>query len=84
MHATENDFALLIVKSSHDGCIVVLFSLSGLTHEEVLAQSILFILAGYETSRTALSFLGYLLAVNPDYQDKVVAEINDVLEGRVS
>jgi cytochrome P450 len=52
----------------------------GLTHEEVLAQSILFILAGYDTTASTLSFFGYLLAVNSDCQEKLIAEIDSVMK----
>jgi cytochrome P450 len=58
--------------------------LSGLTHEEVLAQGILFFLAGFETTASTLSFLGYLLAVNSECQDKLIAEIDETLQGQVS
>jgi cytochrome P450 len=59
-------------------------NLSGLTHEEVLAQGILFFLAGFETTASTLSFLGYLLAVNSECQDKLIAEIDETLQGQVS
>lgn len=56
---------------------------SGLTHEEVLAQGIMFLMVGYETTATTLAFLAYLLAVNSDCQDKLIAEIDDVMQGQV-
>ena len=39
-------------------------------------------MAGFETSSTALGFASYLLATNPDVQDKLVAEIDTVAPGR--
>ena len=56
----------------------------GLTHEEVLAQSLMFLLAGFETTANALAFFGYLMAVNGDCQEKLIAEIDDTLKGQVS
>ena len=44
---------------------------SRLTDEEIVAQSVLFLLAGYETSSNALSFTAYFLATNPDVQEKL-------------
>ena len=58
--------------------------LSGLSHEEILAQGILFFLAGYETTANTLSLFGYQLAVNPDVQDRLIKEIDEVMSGHVS
>ena len=58
-------------------------SVVGLTHDEVLAQSILFLFAGYDTTATTLAFVAYSLAVNPECQDKLIAEIDDVMKGQV-
>ena len=54
--------------------------ISKLTDDEVVAQSVVFLLAGYETSSNTLSFTLYHLAVNPDVQDKLRSEISDALE----
>lgn len=43
---------------------------------ELVAQSIIFIFAGYETTSTSLSFLMYLLATHPDVQQKLQEEID--------
>jgi cytochrome P450 len=64
--------------------MIVYFFQLGLTHEEVLAQGIMFLLVGFETTASTISFLGYLLATNTDCQDKLCAEIDEVLEGKVS
>lgn len=45
------------------------------------AQSLLFLLAGYETSSTLLSFAVHVLATKPDIQDKLRAHINEHVEG---
>ncbi|XP_054570889.1 cytochrome P450 3A12 isoform X1 [Eptesicus fuscus] len=42
---------------------------------ELVAQSIIFIFAGYETTSTSLSFFMYLMAIHPDVQQKLQEEI---------
>jgi cytochrome P450 len=41
-----------------------------------------FMLAGHETTANALSWMWYLLALNPDARDRMVAEVDEVLGGR--
>ncbi|CAG2106307.1 unnamed protein product, partial [Medioppia subpectinata] len=45
-----------------------------LTDDEVVAQSVMFFLAGVEGTAITLSYLVYELALNPDIQDLLVAE----------
>lgn len=49
-----------------------------LTTNELVAQAVLFFIAGFETSSTTMHFCLYELARNPDVQAKVRAEIRDV------
>ena len=49
-----------------------------LSDVEVLAQSIIFLIAGYETSSGTLGFICYHLATNPDVQEKLQKEIDSV------
>lgn len=49
--------------------------------DELVAQCLLFFLAGFETSATLLSFLGNELALNPDIQEKLCREIDETVEG---
>ena len=46
-----------------------------MSEAEILAQSLLFIFAGYDTTATALSFLLHALTLNPDVQQTVYEEI---------
>ncbi|KPJ17458.1 Cytochrome P450 6B1 [Papilio machaon] len=50
-----------------------------LTDGVISAQMFIFYMAGYETSATTMTYLFYELAQNPDIQDKLIAEIDDVL-----
>uniref|UniRef100_H3C2D9 unspecific monooxygenase n=1 Tax=Tetraodon nigroviridis TaxID=99883 RepID=H3C2D9_TETNG len=58
-------------------------SLKGLTDKEILAQAMIFIFAGYETTSSSLGFLAYSLATNPDIQKKLQEEIDKTFPGKV-
>ncbi|CAG2117164.1 unnamed protein product, partial [Medioppia subpectinata] len=51
-----------------------------LTDNEVMAQALVFMLAGYETTGTLLSFCTYELALNPHIQDILCKEVNSVMD----
>ncbi|CAH1382250.1 unnamed protein product, partial [Tenebrio molitor] len=50
-----------------------------LTIEEIAAQSVIFFIAGFETSSTTMSFALYELSKNQDIQQKVREEVKSVL-----
>ena len=47
---------------------------------DIVADSVGFILAGYETTSTALAFATYLLALNTEVQERLANEIHEYLE----
>jgi len=47
----------------------------GLTEDDIVSNSIVFLLAGYDTVSTFLSFFCYAMATNPEAQKKVHDEI---------
>ena len=49
----------------------------GLSDKEIVAQCEVILLAGYETTSNALSYVSYLLALNPEVQDKLHEEIEE-------
>ncbi|KAF5306326.1 hypothetical protein FQA39_LY09024 [Lamprigera yunnana] len=51
---------------------------SNITDDDLIAQAIIFFLAGYETNSTAISFCAYELATNLEVQQKLIAEIDKV------
>jgi cytochrome P450 family 3 subfamily A len=59
-----------------------LWSRKGITHEEIVAQGLLFFVAGYETTANTLSLFAYCMAVNSDCQDKLIAEVDEVMKGQ--
>ncbi|XP_037054366.1 cytochrome P450 3A9-like isoform X3 [Peromyscus leucopus] len=55
---------------------------TALSDLEILAQSITFFFAGYETTSTTLTFITYLLATHPNVQEKLQHEIDAVLPNK--
>ena len=53
-----------------------------LTDEEIIAQCIIFLVAGSETTGSTLSFIAYYLAYYPEVQDKLLREIDDATRWR--
>ena len=49
----------------------------GLTMEEMQANSFILMIAGYETTSTALAFTAYELALHPEIQRKLQNEIDE-------
>ena len=53
-----------------------------LTNEEIVAHAVTFLLAGYETTANTLSYTAYLLALNPDIQEKLQSEIDSYYDDK--
>lgn len=54
-----------------------------LTDDAVLGNAFVFLLAGYETTSTALAFTAWLLAKHPDVQEKLQKEIDEKVSDKV-
>jgi cytochrome P450 len=54
-----------------------------LTNAEILSQSLIFLMAGYETTASTLEFVTYNLAKHPHVQQKLCDEIDQVLDKHV-
>ncbi|XP_069084097.1 thromboxane-A synthase [Pleurodeles waltl] len=53
-------------------------SQKSMSDNEILSLAMVFIIAGYETTRSLLSFTTYLLATNPECQEKLLREVDDL------
>ena len=53
-----------------------------LTDEEIVAQSVLFLIAGSETNGTTIAFFAFYLAHHPDVQEKLLGEIDHASKSR--
>ncbi|XP_018431728.1 PREDICTED: cytochrome P450 3A29-like [Nanorana parkeri] len=87
IHSDRVDFLQLMVDSqTKDGTSIGEEShgYKELTDTEIMAQALIFIVAGYETTSTTLMFMAYLLAAHPDVQTKVQEEIDTHLPNKAS
>ncbi|KAJ8913650.1 hypothetical protein NQ315_007367 [Exocentrus adspersus] len=75
---TRNDFLQLLIELKNKTTEVAGDGKS-LTMDEIVAQSFIFFIAGFETSSTTMTFALFELATHPEIQDKVRTEIQDVL-----
>ena len=74
-HADRKDLLSMLLSSrDEDG--------SELSDEQLRDEVLTIFLAGYETTANALSWTWYLLATNPDQQERLFAEVREVLDGR--
>ena len=48
-----------------------------LSDDEVVSMAVMFIIVGFDTTSNLLGFTSYLLALNPDKQDKLLSEIDE-------
>lgn len=76
-HADRHDLlSMLLASRDEDG--------SELSDEQLRDEVLTIFLAGYETTANALSWTWYLLATNPAHQEKVYAEVQQVLGDRTA
>ncbi|KAL1768869.1 cytochrome P450 3A9 [Sigmodon hispidus] len=73
-------FLCSAVPSSDGSCSR--WSQIALSDMEIIAQSVLFIIAGYDTTSSTLAFALYLLATHPDVQKKLQEEIDAALPNK--
>ncbi|XP_025114563.1 uncharacterized protein LOC112576366 [Pomacea canaliculata] len=75
----QTDFLQLLVNAEASEDFVDTAADNGkcLTHNEIIAQMMIFFLAGYETTATTLQYTIYNLALYPDVQQKIVDEIKE-------
>eukprot|EP00076_Gallus_gallus_P004885 NP_001316437.1 cytochrome P450 3A80 [Gallus gallus] len=59
-------------------------SYKSLSDEEILAQALIFVFAGYETTSSTLSYISYHLAIHPDVQKRLQDEIDANLPNKAA
>ncbi|XP_074653665.1 cytochrome P450 3A24-like [Tubulanus polymorphus] len=59
------------------------WSSTGLLSDEILAQSFIFIVAGYENISNYMTYVAYCLALNPDVQDRLIDDIHRIIGKQV-
>uniref|UniRef100_A0A8C9F918 Uncharacterized protein n=1 Tax=Pavo cristatus TaxID=9049 RepID=A0A8C9F918_PAVCR len=57
---------------------------SALSDEEILAQALIFVFAGYETTSSTLSYISYHLATHPDVQKRLQDEVDANLPNKAA
>ena len=70
------------LKTYSEKCYCLL--IAGLSTDEILANAMLFFIAGYDTTATTLSYFLYNMAVYPECQAKLIKEIDQVAGDKVS
>ena len=55
-------------------------SLKQLTEDEIVANIILVLVAGYDTTASTITYAMYSLALNPHIQDKLRTEVNEAMD----
>ncbi|NXX22534.1 CP3AO protein, partial [Podargus strigoides] len=81
------DFLQLMIdsQSSHDSSKCAETNLyKSLSDEEILAQALVFVFAGYETTSSTLSYISYNLATHPDVQQRLQDEIDAHLPNKAT
>ncbi|XP_057891786.1 cytochrome P450 3A29-like [Melospiza georgiana] len=81
------DFLQLMIESqnSHDGSKSAETNLDKtLSDEEILAQALIFVFAGYETTSSTLSYIAYNLAIHPDVQQRLQDEVDAHLPNKAA
>ncbi|XP_009991983.1 PREDICTED: cytochrome P450 3A12-like [Chaetura pelagica] len=81
------DFLQLMIESqnSHDSSKSAETNLDkSLSDEEILAQALIFVFAGYETTSSTLSYISYKLATHPDVQQQLQDEIDANLPNKAA
>ncbi|NWS73261.1 CP3A9 protein, partial [Crotophaga sulcirostris] len=79
------DFLQLMIEaqnSTGEGSNDANHSSKSLTDIEILSQAFIFIFAGYETTSTTLCYLAYEMALHPDVQQKLLAEVDTVFPNK--
>jgi cytochrome P450 family 3 subfamily A len=71
--AVKNDFLQLMIEASKNQA-----ENKSISKLEMMAQSLIFLIAGFDTTATTMACSAYHLAKNPDVQAKLTAEVSKI------
>ena len=74
--ASEEDMLSLLLRTKYDDG-------TGMTNEQVRDEAVTLFVTGYETIGEALTWTAYLLSQHPAIEARFIAEVDDVLGGRL-
>ena len=86
LDASEDTSDQIDLTSTTTGCPVHQSSIGSdgkrykLTDKDLVSLAVSFLGAGYETTANTISYTSYLLALNPDIQEKLQSEIDNYFE----
>ncbi|XP_044147305.1 cytochrome P450 3A9-like [Bufo gargarizans] len=83
-HKGRVDFMQLMLDSRVEDASGLNKDQKALTDTEIMAQSVIFIVAGFETTSLTLTYLFYNLATHPDVQRKLQEEVDTYLPDKAS
>ncbi|KAM4040323.1 cytochrome P450 3A9-like [Anomaloglossus baeobatrachus] len=83
-HSGRVDFLQLMLDSRVEDTSGLNKEQKALTDTEIMAQALVFILAGFETTSLTLTFVFYNLATHPDVQKKLQEEVDSHLPDKAS
>ena len=75
-HSGNRDLVQLMLEAQEE----TVNGVSKLSHDEVTAQSVTFLIAGFETTGNTLSSTAYYLASYPEVQDRIIQEVDEALD----
>ena len=80
----RDDFIQSIIEYEDDETTTTTTSKKTISNSDILSQAIVFLMAGYDTTMNALSFISHCLAANLNHQETLCQEIDSILEKYVS
>uniref|UniRef100_A0A8C0GDX0 Cytochrome P450 n=1 Tax=Chelonoidis abingdonii TaxID=106734 RepID=A0A8C0GDX0_CHEAB len=80
----KNDHSVMYRRKASPSLCAFTPLFPALSDKEIMAQALVFILAGYETTSSTLNFLSYNLATHPDVQQTLQEEIDAALPNKAA
>jgi len=75
-HSGNRDLVQLMLEAHEE----IVHGASKLSDDEITAQSVTFLIAGFETTGNTLCSTAYYLATYPEVQDRIIQEVDEALD----